>query len=31
MFSGAEVKCVLHIGEGECEGSIKSFLENRSL
>ena len=31
MFSGGEVKCVLHIGEGECEGNIKSFLENRRL
>ena len=28
---GGEVKCILHIREGECEGSIKSFLENRSL
>ena len=25
------MKCILHIGEGECEGNIKSFLENRSL
>ena len=26
-----EVKCILHIGEGEYEGNIKSLLENRSL
>ena len=25
------MKCILHIGEGECEGNIKLFLENRSL
>lgn len=31
MFPGGEVKCILHIGEGECEGNIKSLLENRSL
>ena len=31
IFPGREVKCLLHIGEGECEGNIKSFLEYRSL
>ena len=31
IFPGGEVKCILDIGEGECEGNIKSFLENRSL
>ena len=25
------MKCILHIGEGDCEGNIKSFLESRSL
>ena len=25
------MKCILHIGEGECKGNIKSLLENRSL
>ena len=25
------MKCILHIREGECEGNIKPFLENRSL
>ena len=25
------MKCIVHIGEGECEEKIKSFLENRSL
>ena len=25
------MKCILHIGESECEGNIKSFLEDRSL
>ena len=31
IFSGGDVKCILHIGEGQCEGNIKSFLENRNL
>ena len=31
MFPGGEVKCILHIGEGEFEGNMKSFLEDRSL
>ena len=31
IFTDREAKCILHIGEGECEGNIKSFLENRSL
>ena len=31
IFPGGEVKYILHIREGECEGNIKSFLENRSL
>ena len=31
MFPGGEVKCILHIGEDEFEGNIKSFLEDRSM
>ena len=31
IFPGREVQCLLHIGEGECEGNMKSFLEYRSL
>ena len=31
MFPGGEVKCILHIGEGEFEGNMKSFLEDRSM
>ena len=31
IFPRGEVKCISHISEGECEGNIKSFLENRSL
>ena len=31
IFPRGEVKCILHIGEGECEGNVKSFLENSSL
>ena len=29
IFPGGEVKCILHIGEGECEGNIKSFFKKQ--
>ena len=31
IFPGGEVKCILYVREGDYEGNIKSFLENRSL
>ena len=30
IFPSGEVKFILHIGEGECEGIIKSLLEKGS-
>ena len=31
IFQDIEVKCPLHIREGECEGNIKLFFEKRRL
>ena len=31
FFQDGEVKCTLHLREGECEGNIKLLLEKRRL